>query len=337
MRIIMYSLTAYMALFTNHIYAESNPNPDLGGLMTPLAVSSDNVINVKNALKDLASLPGYDEPINPTASFSRQIVELSEAASNVKWLSGSEKHACEALLCLASGMRPSQCTSALTEYFSIWKTRWWKTMVARGEFLKICPTESSGSPAVDSSVLANLGSSATDALSNPYISTDAKKALPGATKSASTYEEIASESSSEFEDYMVKTAKAAQFCQASWLNNYPSNSNAYGRLRSKSDLRCIMVEVCKDEDGIFGKRGSFEKGKTFDCWWEPKTTIVTVYNIDSSLPEECPNRRDHKYTIGIPVPAYSGDPSEWWMATVPPETRWCPSEYEIYSHRGQWH
>ena len=42
-----------------------------------------------------------------------------------------------------------------------------------------------------------------------------------------------------------------------------------------------MVEVCKDEDGIFGKEGA-SKNKTFDCWWEPKTTIVTVYNIDSS-------------------------------------------------------
>ena len=150
----MYSLTVYMVSFTNHIYAESNQTRFRSGLMNALCgASSDNAINVKKRLKILP-LPGYDEPINPTASFSRQIVELSEAVSNVKWLSGSGKHACEALLCLASVVwRPSQCTSALTEYFSIWKQDGGNHGCKRGEFLKTyAPTESSGSASRLSSV-----------------------------------------------------------------------------------------------------------------------------------------------------------------------------------------
>lgn len=54
-------------------------------------------------------------------------------------LTGDKKLACEALLCLSSPDRPSECSPALSRYFSIRKFKWKKTVNARKKFLKKCP------------------------------------------------------------------------------------------------------------------------------------------------------------------------------------------------------
>lgn len=55
-------------------------------------------------------------------------------------LSGDIRLACEAILCLSSGVRPSACMPALERYFSI-SLRWWSdTVRARFDFLQLCPT-----------------------------------------------------------------------------------------------------------------------------------------------------------------------------------------------------
>ncbi len=54
-------------------------------------------------------------------------------------LTGDKKLACEAILCLSSGDRPSECSPALSRYFGI-KKDWWKdTVKARRKFLNKCP------------------------------------------------------------------------------------------------------------------------------------------------------------------------------------------------------
>lgn len=53
--------------------------------------------------------------------------------------SGDTRLACEAILCLATGNRPSECTPSLRRYFSINHRRLSDTLKARKGFLEMCP------------------------------------------------------------------------------------------------------------------------------------------------------------------------------------------------------
>lgn len=54
-------------------------------------------------------------------------------------LSGDTRLACEAILCLSTGQRPSECTPSLSRYFGIKKKKLSATIEARLEFLGKCP------------------------------------------------------------------------------------------------------------------------------------------------------------------------------------------------------
>ncbi|XER92975.1 TrbM/KikA/MpfK family conjugal transfer protein (plasmid) [Campylobacter fetus] len=56
-------------------------------------------------------------------------------------LTGDRKTACEVLLCLSSGTRPAECNPPLARFFSIKFKKPWKTLQARRDFLKLCPTD----------------------------------------------------------------------------------------------------------------------------------------------------------------------------------------------------
>lgn len=66
-------------------------------------------------------------------------------AGQARELSGSESVSCTALLCLASSTRPSECSSAISQYFSIKKLKFSDTLNARRAFLEICPTANESS------------------------------------------------------------------------------------------------------------------------------------------------------------------------------------------------
>lgn len=68
-------------------------------------------------------------------------------------LSGSAKLACEAILCLSSGTRPSECTPSLDQYFSISAEKWSDTIAKRKSFLQLCPV---GGADVDDLAFADL-------------------------------------------------------------------------------------------------------------------------------------------------------------------------------------
>lgn len=57
-------------------------------------------------------------------------------------LAGDKRLACEAIMCLSSGTRPSECASSLSRYFGIHKRKLSKTISARHDFLKLCPAAS---------------------------------------------------------------------------------------------------------------------------------------------------------------------------------------------------
>ncbi len=54
-------------------------------------------------------------------------------------LTGDTKLSCEAILCLSTSSRPSECSPSIKKYFSISYDDWSDTVKARGDFLKLCP------------------------------------------------------------------------------------------------------------------------------------------------------------------------------------------------------
>lgn len=58
---------------------------------------------------------------------------------------GDVKLACEALLCLSSGSRPSECSPSIQKYFSITAKKMSDTIKERKSFLNLCPTASQDS------------------------------------------------------------------------------------------------------------------------------------------------------------------------------------------------
>ena len=55
-------------------------------------------------------------------------------------LTGDTRLACEAVLCLSSGDRPSECAPSIKRYFSIKHKKFSDTIKGRLNFLKLCPT-----------------------------------------------------------------------------------------------------------------------------------------------------------------------------------------------------
>jgi hypothetical protein len=64
---------------------------------------------------------------------------MSIPASAQEVLTGDTRLACEAILCLASGTRPSECVPSLQKYFSISFRRFTDTIRGRVNFLNLCP------------------------------------------------------------------------------------------------------------------------------------------------------------------------------------------------------
>lgn len=88
---------------------------------------------------------GYDPAGNsstapPLDSGLQAMVDNLTREQQGQMLEGDEGTACEAILCLSSGSSPSECMPSLRKYFSINLSKPWKTIQARINFLKLCPT-----------------------------------------------------------------------------------------------------------------------------------------------------------------------------------------------------
>lgn len=73
-----------------------------------------------------------------TASINTLASE-TEVAIDTDPLTGITKLACEAILCLSSGTRPSECSPSLSHYFSINFKKIGDTIKERRNFLNLCP------------------------------------------------------------------------------------------------------------------------------------------------------------------------------------------------------
>jgi hypothetical protein len=66
-------------------------------------------------------------------------LSMSAPASAQNVLTGDTRLACEAVLCLATGTRPSECMPSLRRYFSISSKKLKDTIRGRLNFLNLCP------------------------------------------------------------------------------------------------------------------------------------------------------------------------------------------------------
>ena len=69
------------------------------------------------------------------------VLLLSNLLFSSDELTGDTKLSCEAILCLSSGTRPSECNPSLNRYFSINAKKWSDTVKKRKNFLKLCPVD----------------------------------------------------------------------------------------------------------------------------------------------------------------------------------------------------
>lgn len=68
--------------------------------------------------------------------------EISSQTFKPDLLTGDTALACEAILCLSSPVRPSECMPSLSRYFGISYKKFSDTMKARVNFLNLCPAGS---------------------------------------------------------------------------------------------------------------------------------------------------------------------------------------------------
>lgn len=73
-----------------------------------------------------------------TASMMAVFLWNTSQAQDV--LTGDTRLACEAILCLSSGVRPGECAPSLARYFGINHKRWSDTVRDRINFLNLCPS-----------------------------------------------------------------------------------------------------------------------------------------------------------------------------------------------------
>jgi hypothetical protein len=67
-------------------------------------------------------------------------VSFIASAENTDILTGDVRLSCEAILCLSSGDRPSECAPSIKRYFSIKEEKMKDTIRKRKDFLSICPS-----------------------------------------------------------------------------------------------------------------------------------------------------------------------------------------------------
>lgn len=80
--------------------------------------------------------------------------ELTAKYNKGSILQGDEKLACEAILCLSTSTRPSECSQSIKRYFSIKHKKPHDTIRSRLNFLKLCPKSNQG---VDFEALSKIG------------------------------------------------------------------------------------------------------------------------------------------------------------------------------------
>lgn len=94
-------------------------------------------------------------------------------------LGGIEGLACEAILCLSSSARPSECNRSLNHYYGINHKKWSKTVRERKAFLNRCPTvEAPGMESLVDAIANGAGGANVTQKPSAYYTEDGKRIEP---------------------------------------------------------------------------------------------------------------------------------------------------------------
>ncbi|MFJ3465765.1 TrbM/KikA/MpfK family conjugal transfer protein [Achromobacter spanius] len=132
---------------------------------------------------------------------------LSNSVRAEEEFTGDKKLACEAILCLSTGSRPSECSPSMDRYFGIKKKKLSDTLDARRDFLSICPAANESSEMVSLVQYLSRGAGRCDAAS---LNRDLYRAL-GSGGDAGYYDEY-------IED------KLPSYCAQYWGHEYVDES-----------------------------------------------------------------------------------------------------------------
>ncbi|HEZ7194271.1 TrbM/KikA/MpfK family conjugal transfer protein [Kingella kingae] len=80
------------------------------------------------------------KPFLAVSALTAALLAPMTASADDNLLTGDVRLACEAVLCLSSGNRPSECAPSIKRYFSINHKKLSDTINARRSFLNLCPS-----------------------------------------------------------------------------------------------------------------------------------------------------------------------------------------------------
>lgn len=117
-----------------------------------------------------------------SCAFMFSLLGISNIAKSddVDYLTGDVKLACEAILCLSSGTRPSECSPSLSRFFGIHHTKPWKTIELRKAFLNLCPAASDpGMPEYNDLLANNAEKCSAERLNKDLVETKTTESCHG--------------------------------------------------------------------------------------------------------------------------------------------------------------
>ena len=126
----------------NYAILPKTPKPNNGAKLVKIGSSMGYSIydwNTSETVKTMTAkglLP--QQNTESTQSAGKQSLKNNDTVNDL--LTGDAKLACEAILCLSTGNRPSECNPSINKYFSIVASKPHKTIAKRRAFLQLCPT-----------------------------------------------------------------------------------------------------------------------------------------------------------------------------------------------------
>lgn len=189
-------------------------------------------------------------------------------------LSGDTKYSCEAILCLSTGSRPSECSPSLNKYFSISAKKWKDTIAKRKSFLQLCPVGTSSEKDVEftklrDNIILNVTApcdaeelNRTELMDEDYSSSQIR-INPTLTDSCKLLK-----SSSYTDINVVYTCNPnAWYSFKDWNNGYTTTSINANQYKSLSSSEKKEYSIVSDDDGnsfwnSYSKQTPIKK----DCW-----------------------------------------------------------------------
>lgn len=183
------------------------------------------------------------------------IIVLSAISSlkavEIETLTGDTKLACEALLCLSSPTRPSECAPSLARYFGISLKHFSDTVKARKDFLSLCPAGNESKEMVSQ---VNSLSQITGYCTTQELNANIEKVQSGSHQVCSGGSAGDGISCRQIIDYSYrispKMTKNCQILTSMSYNDYKFKYTCSGKFYTQeewSQSKEILNEISKDE------------------------------------------------------------------------------------------